>query len=106
MASPGSETNHDFKEEPATGKEDIEEEERPAKKMRKKEGCTLYSCKEEEAEEAKKKAKQPAKKKKMKKKKKRCALDSCKTKLGLTAYHCRCGRFIASSFLFVSLSTL
>merc|ERR1712192_390770 len=69
----------------ATGKEDSGEV-KPAKKMRKMEGCTIYSSKEEEAEEAKKKVVL------VKKKKKRCALDSCQTRLGLTAYQCRCGR--------------
>ena len=70
------------------------------KKMRKRLGfCSLYSCKEEEAEEAKKTAMSPAKKKK---KKKKCSLESCKTKLGLTAYQCRCGRFLFSHFFFTS----
>merc|ERR1711990_1285568 len=73
--------------EATTGKEDSGEVKPAKKKMKKMEGCTIYSCKEEEAEEAKRKTK-PLKKKKMK----RCALDSCKTKLGLTAYQCRCER--------------
>ena len=86
MTSPGK-TKEDVKEGDESGKV-----KQPAKKRRRKrEGCSLYSCKEEEAEEAKKRA-TPAKKKK--EKKKRCALDSCKTKLGLTAYQCRCGRFL------------
>ena len=46
--------------------------------------CTLDPCKEEDEDEARKK--------KTKKKKKRCAYDPCKTKLGLTAYPCRCAR--------------
>ena len=91
MTSPGK-TKEDVKEGDESGKV-----KQPAKKRRRKrEGCSLYSCKEEEAEEAKKRA-TPAKKKK----KKRCALDSCKTKLGLTAYQCRCGRFLF--YFFTSL---
>ena len=88
----------------ATGKEDSGEVKPVGKKMRKMEGCTIYFCNEEEAEEAKRKAK-PLKKKK-KKKMKRCAFDSCKTKLGLTAYQCRCGRWfnLDSSFIIGHLS--
>ena len=81
----------------ATGKEDSGEVKPAKKKMRKMEGCTIYSCKEEEAEAAKKKVVLVKKKKKMKK---RCALDSCKTRLGLTAYQCRCGRCLKFGFLF------
>ena len=84
--------------EATTGKEDIGEVKPAKKKMRKMEGCTIYFCKEEEAEEAKRKAK-PLKKKKMKKMK-RCALDSCKTKLGLTSYQCRCERWLKFFFFF------
>ena len=94
MTSPG-ETKDDVKEEDESVKEDIREVKQSAEKRK---GCSLFSCKEEEAEEAKKTA-TPAKKKK--KKKKRCALDSCKTKLGLTAYQCRCGRFLF--YFFTSL---
>ena len=94
MTSPG-ETKDDVKEEDESVKEDIEEVKQSAEKRK---GCSLFSCNEEEAEEAKKTA-TPAKKKK--KKKKRCALDSCKTKLGLTAYQCRCGRFLF--YFFTSL---
>ena len=50
----------------------------------KRKRCTLDPCKEEDEDEARKK--------KTKKKKKRCAYDPCKTKLGLTAYPCRCAR--------------
>ena len=55
---------------------------------------------EEDTEEKEEGGVEEMKKLAKKKKKKRCALvDSCKTKLGLTAYACRCGRLVSDTFI-------
>merc|ERR1711874_602086 len=77
MSSTG-ETNADVKEllDTNSSEESSEEEEESGEEDTEKLGAGEESA-------------TPAKRKK---KRKRCALDSCKTKLGLTAYSCRCGR--------------